>query len=221
MKRAKGRKLTVYCERHHIKPRSFGGSDKPNNIVILTFREHFLAHWLLTKFVKGVEKRGMCYALVRMCNSFGRRVVAGWQYDIARRANTVAGTGRKKSKEECVQISIRNLGNQYAKGHQNAKGMRHTDEMKKFYRERMLGVQLAKGMRHTEETKLHLSKLNKGVSRNKGFKHSPETCEKRRQRARNPTPAMLEARKRHSVLMQGNQHVRGKTWKIKRKDEPA
>jgi hypothetical protein len=36
-----------YRERHHIKPRSCGGTDAPDNLVLLTAREHFLAHWLL------------------------------------------------------------------------------------------------------------------------------------------------------------------------------
>lgn len=34
---------------HHIKPRCIGGSDKGINLVILTPREHFIAHWLLWK----------------------------------------------------------------------------------------------------------------------------------------------------------------------------
>lgn len=38
-----------YSERHHIIPRSFGGSDELSNIVQLTAREHFICHWLLTK----------------------------------------------------------------------------------------------------------------------------------------------------------------------------
>ena len=38
-----------YSERHHVVPKSFGGTDDPSNIVRLTAREHFLCHWLLTK----------------------------------------------------------------------------------------------------------------------------------------------------------------------------
>lgn len=36
-------------ERHHIIPRSFGGSDDLSNIAYLTIKEHFLAHLLLYK----------------------------------------------------------------------------------------------------------------------------------------------------------------------------
>ena len=38
-----------YSEKHHITPRSFGGSNKKDNIVELTAREHFVCHLLLTK----------------------------------------------------------------------------------------------------------------------------------------------------------------------------
>ena len=49
MDRAKERKLKGYVERHHIIPRSKGGSDDKSNIVELTAREHLLSHWLLAR----------------------------------------------------------------------------------------------------------------------------------------------------------------------------
>lgn len=39
----------TYFERHHIIPRSMGGSDYKCNLVKLTAREHFIAHLLLHK----------------------------------------------------------------------------------------------------------------------------------------------------------------------------
>ena len=39
----------VYYEEHHVKPRSLGGKDTKANLVLLTPREHFLAHYLLCK----------------------------------------------------------------------------------------------------------------------------------------------------------------------------
>lgn len=49
-------------EKHHILPKSLGGGNY-NNIVIFTFREHYIAHLLLTKFTKGKNKSKMCFAL--------------------------------------------------------------------------------------------------------------------------------------------------------------
>jgi hypothetical protein len=36
-------------ERHHIVPRSLGGTDDKENITFITAREHFVCHWLLIK----------------------------------------------------------------------------------------------------------------------------------------------------------------------------
>lgn len=41
-----------YSEKHHIIPRSFGGTDDSENLVDLTPREHFICHMLLTKMVE-------------------------------------------------------------------------------------------------------------------------------------------------------------------------
>ena len=51
---AKSRKgLSGYRERHHIVPKSLGGTDDPENLVDFTAREHFIAHLLLAKIHGG------------------------------------------------------------------------------------------------------------------------------------------------------------------------
>ena len=55
-----------YTETHHIVPRSLGGADTEDNLVILTAREHFIAHWLLSKFTVGPNKGKMIKALSLM-----------------------------------------------------------------------------------------------------------------------------------------------------------
>lgn len=69
--RAKSRPLEneVYYENHHIIPRSMGGDDSNDNMVMLTPREHFLCHLLLTKFLTGQDKHKMIWALHRMAFS--------------------------------------------------------------------------------------------------------------------------------------------------------
>jgi hypothetical protein len=42
-------KRQVGYELHHIFPSSLGGSAEKSNLVLLTYREHYVAHWLLTK----------------------------------------------------------------------------------------------------------------------------------------------------------------------------
>ena len=45
-------KSKVYCEKHHIIPKSLGGNDDKNNLVNLTAREHYIAHKLLQFYYK-------------------------------------------------------------------------------------------------------------------------------------------------------------------------
>lgn len=62
-------KNTVYCEKHHIIPRSLGGDDSKQNLVYLTLREHFIAHLLLSKFTTGDAQVKMMWACHRMAFS--------------------------------------------------------------------------------------------------------------------------------------------------------
>lgn len=54
----------TYLEKHHILPKSLGGDNSPENLISLTAREHFLAHWMLWKAVGGK----MAYAFHLMCS---------------------------------------------------------------------------------------------------------------------------------------------------------
>lgn len=65
---AKSRTTTGYTEKHHIIPRSLGGSNDPDNLVVLTAREHFVCHLLLPKMLEGNNRRLMIHALWGMCN---------------------------------------------------------------------------------------------------------------------------------------------------------
>lgn len=49
----KNKTFNGYGEKHHIIPKSLGGSDHKSNIVKLTAREHFIAHRLLAKIHGG------------------------------------------------------------------------------------------------------------------------------------------------------------------------
>jgi hypothetical protein len=60
--------LNGYTENHHILPKSMGGSNDCSNIVKLTAREHFIAHWILWKIHKNKE---MSFAF-NMMSSKGR-----------------------------------------------------------------------------------------------------------------------------------------------------
>lgn len=56
--------LIGYTETHHITPKCMGGSNDPENLVVLTPEEHYLAHLLLTKIYPGNIK--LSFAAVKM-----------------------------------------------------------------------------------------------------------------------------------------------------------
>lgn len=84
-----------YVERHHIIPKSLGGTDDEDNIAILSGREHFVAHLLLAKIYGG----GMWYALLMMCSSKRGYSVNSHSYELARKYSALAKTGTKHSEE--------------------------------------------------------------------------------------------------------------------------
>jgi hypothetical protein len=52
--------------KHHIIPKSMGGSNESSNLVYLTAREHFIAHWLLWRIYKNEKMAFAFYAMVHM-----------------------------------------------------------------------------------------------------------------------------------------------------------
>lgn len=56
----------IYFERHHIIPKCLGGSNENLNLVLLTAREHYVAHKLLCLIYPDNKK--LHYALWRMMN---------------------------------------------------------------------------------------------------------------------------------------------------------
>ena len=54
-------------ERHHVLPKSIGGLDDKNNLVVLSSREHFICHLLLVKMLIDIKsKKRMLFALNMM-----------------------------------------------------------------------------------------------------------------------------------------------------------
>jgi hypothetical protein len=78
-------------ERHHIIPRCLGGTNDRGNLVVLTYKEHFLCHWLLIKMVAGtLYVRKMQHAFVWMANRVAKN---SSQYAIGRKHYRLARCG--------------------------------------------------------------------------------------------------------------------------------
>jgi len=74
-----------YYENHHIIPKCLGGSNDKDNIVSLTFREHYIAHLLLTKIHR--SHSGINYALLCMIRKqpTGERIMTSKIYENIKR----------------------------------------------------------------------------------------------------------------------------------------
>lgn len=102
----------IYLEKHHVIPKSFNGSDHDSNLVLLTAREHFVCHWLLTKMVsKSREKFAMLKAFTGMLGWKSRRKLTSRQFDIIREAamrlSPSAESNARRSKSMKGKVSSR------------------------------------------------------------------------------------------------------------------
>ena len=95
-------------EVHHIVPRSLGGNNSKQNLVRLTFREHYLCNLLLTKMVVGEGKYKMAWALMLLSSK--RKKTNSRQFEKARRILSETATGRPKTAEWRKKMSERVSG---------------------------------------------------------------------------------------------------------------
>ena len=58
--------LTGYRERHHILPKSLGGTNNPDNLIYLTAKEHYICHMLLVEIFRDVDRK----SFYKMLNAF-------------------------------------------------------------------------------------------------------------------------------------------------------
>ena len=147
--RHKMRKSGQYFEGHHIIPKSKGGTGissrglNNDNIVYLTAREHFLAHWLLWRIHRD-RSSALSFHKMLSCNKNQERVKSSRAYDEARLAFSETNKGnqygslrkvKKMSEERKAEVS------KFMKGRWSGDknpffGMKHTDETKKILSEK-------------------------------------------------------------------------------------
>lgn len=79
-------------EKHHIIPKSLGGSNAKSNLVIFTPREHCLAHMLLAKMYSGSAKAKMITAVASMVQlrNKNRSSITTREYERLRKAHSIA-----------------------------------------------------------------------------------------------------------------------------------
>jgi hypothetical protein len=103
-----------YYENHHVIPKSFGGSDRRHNRVLLTYREHFLCHWLLIKMVDRIDRRKKMVTALNRMRQVGSdtqtKTTTSWQYAVARKLFIQEVAGKPKTPEHREKIRAAHIG---------------------------------------------------------------------------------------------------------------
>ncbi|QBO63467.1 hypothetical protein G2540_00233 [Escherichia phage vB_EcoM_G2540] len=131
--------LLEYKETHHIIPKCMGGSDDKENLVELTAREHFIAHWLLCKIY---DTPGLKKAFGLMCLTGKNRSykISSQLYELGRRRLSEAAIGREVSMETREKISRALKGRKFTKEHLARMRKPKTEEAKKNIAAAKVGV---------------------------------------------------------------------------------
>jgi hypothetical protein len=181
IERAMGRKPEKggYYESHHIIPKCMGGSNDKTNKVKLTYREHFIAHWLLHRANPTNKSLAASFHIMAFGTSWrNARTERGneWmpssrQLEEAKMSKVMERRGTKHSEETRKKISESNkgkLGRNVGTKHSDAAiekmraaklGKTRSEEVKKRISEgKKQQVPIGKdnhryGTNHTEETK--------------------------------------------------------------------
>jgi hypothetical protein len=186
---AKYRITEDYTEKHHILPKSLGGSDSVTNLVYLTAREHFICHWLLTKIYSEGEEHWKMINAFRMMRAenpkqkrYATKITARVYYNLKEeysilQSERYKGTGNgfygKKHSEE-----VKNRISEANKGDKNGS---KRPETKKKITESKIGK---KRDSFDDTWRLNLSKAASGENNGMyGKTHSDETKQKQRERA--------------------------------------
>lgn len=99
-----------HSERHHIMPRCLGGTDDEDNLIYLTYREHFIAHKLLAE--ENPENNDLVKTVFMMSN-FNKQCTPE-EYEIIRsnacKAISKSLKGKVRSEDHCRNISLAHKG---------------------------------------------------------------------------------------------------------------
>ena len=168
---AKIRTPEGYVEKHHILPKSLGGTNKSDNLVSLTAREHYVVHRLLPKMTEGAARQKMALAAWTMARTrkikINSRTYATLREDAAQVMSVIQKGKKTGPKSEAHKQKLR-----------EAAIRRYQDP-----EQRRLAAEQSTGRTHTAESKAKMSAAKQGYKPSvtggmKGRKHSPSTIEK-------------------------------------------
>lgn len=155
-----------YFERHHIIPRSLGGNNSKENLVLLSAREHYVCHLLLPKMCIDSKHKGkMVYAFMRLSGPANQYSEAhrytGRLYETMKRAyvkhisgknSYMYGIPKTKKYREKISKTRKELG--------VAKGKNNPMFGKKHSKESLKKMSMIKKLKFNELKRLDMIKVN-------------------------------------------------------------
>jgi hypothetical protein len=149
-----------YTENHHILPESMGGSNEPSNMIKLSAREHFIAHWMLWKAYQNKE---MTFAFWCMkMNPKGKRAfkLTSKTYSILKEQHSKLQSERNKIDNPMFKQTVKD------KLRKSKIGTKASEETK-------LKMSIKrKGIKKSEETKLKMSLSARNKPKNEEHKNN-------------------------------------------------
>lgn len=143
----------TYTETHHILPRSFKGSNSNENLIILTAREHYIAHWMLWLAYKNPQMTG-AFMMMHSFNYKQKREYNSRRYELL-----------KKDYSELKKITMLGEGNPFY-------GKKHTDEARQYLSDIKTGINVSWNTGLTKDTSEKLIEVGKNISKSvKGMRH--------------------------------------------------
>jgi len=127
----------IYYEKHHIMPRCLGGKDEKENLVLLTAREHYICHKLLTYIYPNEYKLSVAFHYMTHNKKYNN-YISSKDYVYAK---------------ELAAIFFSYIPNVW-------KGRKHSDETKKKMKESWKNRRINKPV--SEETKIKIGLKSKG-----------------------------------------------------------
>ena len=199
--RAKERKQGKYFEAHHIIPECMGGegsrglvnSWKHPNIVLLTAREHYIAHALLFLIYRTRELMVsfQFFCTIRKGKNYTYKVSAR-MYEFLKQERSRLGVSEetKKKLSKSLKGNKNGAGNTMTPEHkerlrQLAKNRVVTEETRRKISQSKMGNKYCLGRVMPEETKQKISKVKKEGFASGKYKLSPENLEQLRWHAKN------------------------------------
>lgn len=175
-----------YSEKHHIVPRSHGGSNKKDNLVALTPRQHFIAHRMLWKAYGGSMARA--YFMMSATGKYGKinsktYAMAREEYSkqvsiqMAVKPNVPAFTPEHREKLRQAKLGTKVSDFTKAKISAAQVGRVYDDEFKRKVSEGLKGkATRGTGWSQSEETKRKIGDAQVGALNHRyGKKHTMET----------------------------------------------